>query len=115
MFSLFPQAVPGQKVLPSGRLGVHHPSFLFPQTTFVPFHWLCARLEFGMGSQIGPGGSPSPTLPNSWKYLDSLVKIQILWPYSEILFKMVWGSATNSVFLISSLSDSEVQPSLETV
>ena len=59
--------------------------------------------------------SPSPTPPNSSKYLDSLIKIHILWLSSEILFKMVWGGASNSVCLLSSSHDFEVQTSLETV
>jgi hypothetical protein len=29
--------------------------------------------------------------PNTWNYLDNLLKIQSLWLYSEILFKKVWG------------------------
>ena len=44
-----------------------------------------------------------------------MIKIHILWLSSEILFKMVWGGASNSVCLLSSSHDFEVQTSLETV
>lgn len=51
-----------QAQVPSLRkVRVYYTSFLFPKTTFVPFPTLCAHLEFGIGSKISPGGSPSPT------------------------------------------------------
>ena len=51
---------------PSGRLGVYHLSFLFPQTTFVPFPWLCAHLEFGMSSLFTLPAPPHQILESTW-------------------------------------------------